>query len=127
MLRKDASTPLTERIEAAARWLEAHSDQPISIVDAARVAAMSQRNFLRRFKLEVGLSPSDYLLKVRLDMSCRFLVETSLPVDKIARRCGIGNGGCELSPLRSQTVFGIKAPGTFRRLGAASFSAYRRQ
>jgi putative MFS transporter len=34
---------------------------------------------------------------------------------------------CELSPLRSQTVFGIKAPGTFRRLGATSFSAYRRQ
>jgi len=98
VLRKDASTPLTERIEAAARWLEAHSDQPISIVDAARVAAMSQRNFLRRFKLEVGLSPSDYLLKVRLDMSCRFLVETSLPVDKIARRCGIGNGG-QLSKL----------------------------
>lgn len=34
---------------------------------------------------------------------------------------------CELSPLRSQTVFGIKAPGTFRRLGATSLSAYRRQ
>ncbi|MFL9943816.1 shikimate kinase [Paraburkholderia graminis] len=34
---------------------------------------------------------------------------------------------CELSPLRSQTVFGVKAPGTFRRLGATSFSAYRRQ
>ncbi|NPT68541.1 helix-turn-helix domain-containing protein [Paraburkholderia sp. RL16-012-BIC-B] len=26
-------------------------------------------------------------------MSCRLLVETDLPVDKIARRCGIGNGG----------------------------------
>ena len=97
-LRKDTSTPLTERIDAAAQWLEAHCDQPISIVDAARVAAMSQRNFLRRFKLETGLSPSDYLLKVRLDMSCRFLVETNLPVDKIARRCGIANGG-QLSKL----------------------------
>ncbi|NPT70856.1 helix-turn-helix domain-containing protein, partial [Paraburkholderia sp. RL16-012-BIC-B] len=91
--RKDTSTPLTERIQAAAQWLGAHSDQPISIGDAAQVAAMSERNFLRRFKVEMGLSPSDYLLHVRLEMSCRLLVETDLPVDKIARRCGIGNGG----------------------------------
>jgi len=34
---------------------------------------------------------------------------------------------CELSPLRNQTVFGVKAPGTFRRLGATSLSAYRRR
>ncbi|CAE6965013.1 GlxA family transcriptional regulator [Paraburkholderia domus] len=91
--RKDTSAALTERIRAAAQWLGDHSDQPISIGDAARVAAMSERNFLRRFRMEMGLSPSDYLLKVRLDMSCRLLAETSLPVDKIARRCGFGNGG----------------------------------
>jgi len=54
---------------------------------------MSERNFLRRFKMEMGVTPSDYLLFVRLDMSCRLLGETNLPVDKIARRCGIGSGG----------------------------------
>jgi transcriptional regulator GlxA family with amidase domain len=43
--------------------------------------------------MEMGLSPSDYLRRIRLDMSCRLLVETNLPVDKIARRCGIGSGG----------------------------------
>jgi transcriptional regulator GlxA family with amidase domain len=32
-------------------------------------------------------------LFVRLDMCCRLLAETNLPVDKVARRCGIGNGG----------------------------------
>ncbi|MFM0407436.1 GlxA family transcriptional regulator [Paraburkholderia dipogonis] len=90
--RKDTSVPLTERIRAAAQWLGAHSDQPISIGYAARVAAMSERNFLRRFKMEMGLSPSNYLLKVRLEMSCRLLVESELSVDNIARRCGIGNG-----------------------------------
>lgn len=92
-VRKNTSAHLSEQIQAAAQWLESHSDQPISIGDAARVAAMSERNFLRRFKIEMGQSPSDYLLKVRLDASCRLLIETTLPVDKIARRCGIGDGG----------------------------------
>ncbi|RDK00790.1 GlxA family transcriptional regulator [Paraburkholderia lacunae] len=84
---------VSEKILASARWLEANVDRPISIDDAAQVAAMSERNFLRRFKSEIGMTPSDYLLRARLNMSCRMLVESRLPVDKIARRCGIGSGG----------------------------------
>jgi transcriptional regulator GlxA family with amidase domain len=91
--RENVSVRVSERIQASARWLKANGDRTIAIDDAAQVAAMSERNFLRRFKEEMGLTPSDYLLHVRLDMSCRLLLETDLPVDKIARRCGIGSGG----------------------------------
>jgi transcriptional regulator GlxA family with amidase domain len=93
VIRERASGRLSERIQASVRWLEANGDRPISIDDAAQVAAMSERNFLRRFKIEMGVTPSDYLLYVRIDMCCRLLVETDLPVDKIARRCGLGSGG----------------------------------
>ncbi|MGE8509270.1 MAG: GlxA family transcriptional regulator [Paraburkholderia terricola] len=93
ILSKSASASVSEKIQAAARWLEANGDRPIVIDEAAQVAAMSERNFLRRFKIEMGVTPSDYLLYVRLNMSCRLLIETSLPVDKIARRSGIGSGG----------------------------------
>jgi transcriptional regulator GlxA family with amidase domain len=89
---------VSEKILASARWLEANVDRAISIDDAAQVASMSERNFLRRFKSEIGMTPSDFLLRARLNMSCRMLVESSLPVDKIARRCGIGSGG-QLSKL----------------------------
>jgi transcriptional regulator GlxA family with amidase domain len=92
-LRRSASGGVSDRIKASAQWLEANGDQPISIDRAAELAAMSERNFLRRFKAEMGVTPSDYLLYVRLDMCCRLLVETTLPVDKIARRCGLGSGG----------------------------------
>uniref|UniRef100_E1THP3 Transcriptional regulator, AraC family n=1 Tax=Burkholderia sp. (strain CCGE1003) TaxID=640512 RepID=E1THP3_BURSG len=88
-----ASHQVSEKIMASVRWLEANVDRPISIDAAAQVAAMSERNFLRRFKSEMGMTPSDYLLRARLNMSCRMLVESRLPVDKIARRCGIGSGG----------------------------------
>ncbi|SAK44249.1 AraC family transcriptional regulator [Caballeronia catudaia] len=81
-----------QKIEAAARWIRENYVQPISITDAARVAAMSERNFLRRFKAQIGLTPSEYLLRARLDASCMLLAATDLPVDKIARRCGAGSG-----------------------------------
>lgn len=53
---------------------------------------MSRRNFLRMFKLEIGSTPSEYLLQTRPGMAGRLLVQTGLPVDKIARRCALGNG-----------------------------------
>jgi transcriptional regulator GlxA family with amidase domain len=93
ILRAKTAPHISDQIRSSAQWMEANSGRPISIEDVAQVAAMSERNFLRRFKSEMGVAPSEYLLYVRLDMSCRLLVTTSLPVDKIARRSGIGSGG----------------------------------
>jgi len=91
-LADTGTTSVGDKIRAAARWLHEHCEQQISVSDAAQVATMSERNFLRRFKLEMGVTPSDYLLHARLDTACSFLAETELPVDKVARRCGMGNG-----------------------------------
>jgi|SRR5579864_5848094 len=86
------ASAISDKIRESARWISENYAEPISVTDAARVAAMSERNYLRRFKCELGVTPSEYLLRARLDMICRLLMETDLPVDKIARRCGMGNG-----------------------------------
>lgn len=93
IVRKNAEHFVSERIRSSARWLLANASSPVVMREAARVAAMSERNFLRRFKIEIGVTPSEYLMYARLDMCCRLLVETKLSVDKIAERCGIGCGG----------------------------------
>lgn len=93
LLSHNATSQVSTKIMASARWLKANVDRQVSIDNAAQIAAMSERNFLRHFKSEIGMTPSDYLLRARLNMSCRMLLESSLPVDKIARRCGIGSGG----------------------------------
>ncbi|HTH61525.1 MAG TPA: helix-turn-helix domain-containing protein [Paraburkholderia sp.] len=87
-----ADLSVAERIHGCAQWLRRNCERPISVADAAQEAAMSERNFLRRFKTEFGCAPSEYLLQARLDMSCKLLAATELPVDKVARRCGMGNG-----------------------------------
>jgi len=93
MVRRTAMRNVSEKIQASARWLEANGNHPVIIGQAAKAAAMSSRNFLRRFKAEMGVTPSSYLLCLRLDMCCRLLAGTTLPADKIARRCGLGCGG----------------------------------
>jgi hypothetical protein len=40
-------------------------------------------------------------------------------------RSSEAQAGCHLPAYRSQSVSGIKEPGRFRHIGAASFSAYR--
>ncbi|CAB3765195.1 HTH-type transcriptional activator RhaS [Paraburkholderia solisilvae] len=92
MLAEAGATSVQDKVRASARWLKDNCERPISVADAAQVAAMSERNYLRRFKDEIGITPSEYLLRARLDMVCRLLIETDLPVDKIARRNGMANG-----------------------------------
>jgi transcriptional regulator GlxA family with amidase domain len=81
-----------DKVWASARWLEENCERAISVGDAAQTFAMSERNYLRCFKLELGVTPSDYLLQVRLELTCQLLVNTDLPVDKVARRCGMRDG-----------------------------------
>jgi transcriptional regulator GlxA family with amidase domain len=81
-----------DKIHTAARWLQDNCDRTISVAEAAQVASMSERNFLRRFKTNMGITPSDYLLQARLAVTCSLLTDSELPIDKIARRSGMGNG-----------------------------------
>lgn len=92
MLDDGESDSANGKISSAAHWLRENYHQPISVADAARVAQMSMRNFLRHFKTQTGLTPSEYLLRARLDASCLLLAQTNLPIDEIAQRCGVPRG-----------------------------------
>lgn len=92
MLSTFGTTTLADKAKESARWLEQNCARSISVGDAARTVAMSERNFLRLFKREMGLTPSQHLLRARLDLSCELLAKSDLPIDKIARRAGLTNG-----------------------------------
>jgi transcriptional regulator GlxA family with amidase domain len=81
-----------DKIRESMQWIKENYGDDISVSDAAAVAAMSVRNYLRRFKNESGMTPLEYLTRLRFEAICGMLTQTRLPVDKIARRCGMGNG-----------------------------------
>lgn len=98
-------------IRMSAQWLRARSVNRVSVAEAARAAAMSERNFLRRFKKEIGVTPTEFVQHVRLERACHMLVHTMLPADKVARRTGFGSGE-RLAKLFRQRM--LMSPTEFR-------------
>ncbi|HEX7931887.1 MAG TPA: helix-turn-helix domain-containing protein [Paraburkholderia sp.] len=80
------------KIRESALWIQENYSKPISIALAAESASMSKRNYRRRFKQEFGMTPLEYLLRTRFDVVRTLLSSTNVPVGKIARRCGMGDG-----------------------------------
>ena len=101
-LLRESSAPVAQRIRIAARWLAENCGRRISVKDAADIAHMSDRSFLRHFHSEMGMKPSGYLRHVRLQLACALLAESALPVDKIARRCGLHSGECFARTFRQE-------------------------
>lgn len=99
------------RISAALRWIEARSDEPLTLLEIAREAAMSPYHFLRSFRTSVGMTPHQYLLRTRLHRAAIALRRSEAPVAEIAFDCGFG----DLSTFNRR----------FKRMMGASPTAYR--
>jgi transcriptional regulator GlxA family with amidase domain len=56
----------------------------------AEHVGMSERNFIRRFTAEVGVSPARYVAAIRIEAARRQLESSTATVDAIARACGFG-------------------------------------
>ncbi len=71
-------------------WALERLDTALTLPELAGHARMSVRTFTRRFREETGVSPNRWLLQRRLDLARQLLETTTLNVDQIARRCGLG-------------------------------------
>ncbi|MEU3844738.1 helix-turn-helix domain-containing protein [Streptomyces sp. NPDC028635] len=75
---------------AVCAWALQRLDEPLTVADLARRAGVSPRTFARRFTAETGTTPLRWLIAQRLHEVRRLLELTDLPVEEIARRCGLG-------------------------------------
>ena len=84
----DAGTTLAE---AAARLIDIHLSDALSVSALARRVGVTDRHLRRLFSAHFGVSPADYLRTRRLLAAKRLLTDTGLPVDAVAQAVGLGS------------------------------------
>jgi transcriptional regulator GlxA family with amidase domain len=72
-------------------WIAEHLDKRLSVDDLANRLAMSVRNFERVFTREVGTTPSQYVLQVRVEAARRLLERTGGGLKHVAAASGFGS------------------------------------
>lgn len=88
-----------------------HPASDLGVTVLAARAAMSSRNFTRRFTREIGTSPAAFVASARLDHAKRLLATTEMAISSVAHASGYG------SAEAMNHVFGKKlgiAPGEYR-------------
>lgn len=78
-------------IARAQHYIEQHYMDNITVAKLANLGYMSQTSFNRRFKKEIGITPIEYLIEVRIKMAKIMLKRKDNPMTDIAMRCGFGS------------------------------------
>jgi transcriptional regulator GlxA family with amidase domain len=72
-------------------WIAEHLEASLSLDDLAARMAMSVRNFERVFTREVGTTPSQYVLQMRVEAARRLLERTDGGLKHVASTAGFGS------------------------------------
>jgi AraC-like DNA-binding protein len=76
------------RLTPAMEYVIARYGQPVELAHLAALTHLSVSQFQREFQRLFGMTPGEYLLKVRLLMARRALEESDAPAGTIALDCG---------------------------------------
>ncbi len=118
-------------IGIAVSYMTRHYHQEISLGELARMTGLSETSFYRKFQREFQEPPIQWLLKLRLRNSLRYLVRSDMTIREIARTVGFSDPfyysrqfrkflGCTPSVYRErnhglvQTVFEEKVSTEYR-------------
>ena len=85
-----AQTADTEPMRDLLSWLPDHLTDDLSIPALASHVNLSERQFSRVFKAEVGITPADHVEAARLEAACRLLESTHGSIEFVAKTCGFG-------------------------------------
>ncbi len=78
-------------IARAQHYIEQHYAENITLKTLAAIGHMSVTSFNRNFKKEIGITPIEYLIEVRINASKLLLKRRELSVTEVALRSGFGS------------------------------------
>jgi AraC family transcriptional regulator len=94
-------------------WMKAHLPEEFSLAHLADMADMSEFHFNRLFKKAMGMPPSQYFIKLRIEAAKLLLRETKLNILEIANEVGYANPSHFAQLFRRETG---ETPRQYRKL-----------
>jgi transcriptional regulator GlxA family with amidase domain len=99
-------------IRGAQQWLAGHFSVANPVEEVARRSTLAERTFKRRFVGATGLTPIDYVQRLRVEDAKRRLERTDAPVEEISWRVGYEDAAFFRRLFKRTTGL---TPGAYRR------------
>ena len=78
-------------ISLALRIIERQFSEPLQVGELATAVGLSHNHFLRLFQAAMGMAPSNYIRKRRIERALHLLRHSTLPIKAIAAHCQLGD------------------------------------
>ena len=83
----DTPTDL-KSLEKSVNFIHHHYNEKISIPDLAKMEALCNSRYITLFNSHYGITPSEYIINVRISAACELLLNTDTPVSEVGRLVG---------------------------------------
>jgi AraC-like DNA-binding protein len=80
-----------ERMSRVFDHVRRHIDRPLPVSVLARLAELSPWQLDQRIRAFFGISLAQYVARMRVDVACTLLRQTSDPISAVAQACGYGD------------------------------------
>jgi len=109
---RERGTKVKELIRVAVNYINNNFERDLALTSVAKYVFLSPSYFARAFKDEIGISPINYLLKVRIETAKEMLATTAMKIGEIALSVGFSKQQRFNDIFRKQT--GI-TPSAYRK------------
>jgi len=91
------------KLRRVMEFIEAHIDQPMPLERLAAAAAVSPFHFHRQFKRSTGMTPHQYIVRMRTERAKALLSRSDLPLAEVAVQSGFADQSHFTSTFRRTT------------------------
>jgi AraC family transcriptional regulator len=69
-------------------YIDSHITEPVRVADLCALIQRSEAHFSRSFKCTFGVSPHAFVIRCRLELAARYMLETDASLSDVAVQCG---------------------------------------
>lgn len=109
---EEAPDENSEKMHNLLRYLDEHVEDNITVREMAEYMGVSEKYFINYFRLHIGTSPKQYLIRLKMNFALKLIQDTSLSQSEIAARLNFSDSYAFSKAFKK--YYG-EAPSVFRR------------